>query len=305
VTPRDVTPRDVTPRDVTPRDVTPGDVTPRDVTPGDVTPRDVTPRSDVTPRADVTPRINVTPRADVTPHVHHDDDEPHVHDTPRTDTPVRPATISSNPAFGDVQARAALAARITIGRGAETNDADIAAVRSEVAKLPLNELRDLQRAGVKIVACRDSVVDAMPSLRDEHPRGWPPGRGWQDVPGAYIPGNKEVVVATRASRDGTREVMPTGSRHGSVSLVAHEAGHALDAARRYASREDADFQRAYQQDLRGAQLLPYYTQDGDAGASEAYAESHAIYLSGDPNGDGARRFPNLMGYWQQKSGSTP
>ncbi len=266
----------------------------------EVPPRtDVTPRAEVTPRTHVTPRADVTPRTDVTPHVH-DEDEPHVHDTLRTDTPTPPVRIARNAALGDVREREAIAARITVGRGTDTNEADIAAVRAEAARLPLDALRDLQRAGVKIVACRDSVVDAVPSLRNAQPRGWAPGRGWQDVPGAYMPSTKEVVVATRTSPTGTREVSPFGHRHGSVSLVAHEAGHALDAARGEASRRDEDFQRAYQQDLRGGQLLPYYTQGGDAGASEAYAESLALYLSGDRTGDGARRFAGLMGYWQQK-----
>lgn len=264
-----------------------------------VTPRStVTPRADVTPRSTVTPSTDVTPRADVT-HVH-TPGEPHVHDTPRTDTPARPATIASNAAFGDVREREAIAARITVGRGTHTNEADIAAVRAEVAKLPLDQLRDLQRAGVKVVACRDNVTDAVPSLRDVQPRGWAPGRTWNDVPGAYNPNSKEVIVATRGGAGGAREVPPIGNGHGSVSLVAHEVAHAVDASRRYPSKNDDTFQRAYQQDLRGGQLLPYYTQAGEAGASEAYAESLAIYLSGDPNGDGARRFPALMSYWQQQ-----
>lgn len=245
--------------------------------------------------AHVTPRANVTPRTDVAPHVHHDG-EPHVHHTPGV-APSRPAAISENAAFGDVRERAAIASRITVGRGSETDVADVAAVRAEVAKLPLDMLRELDRAGVRVVACRGSVVDAVPGLRTERPRGWPPGRGWDHVAGAYMPGAKEVIIATRAAPGGGREVSPHGTRHGSVSLVAHEAGHALDAVRRSQSREDADFQRAYQQDLRAGQLLPYYTQPGDAGPSEAYAESLALYLSGDPRGEGARRFPNQMRYW--------
>ncbi|MGV3622133.1 MAG: anthrax toxin lethal factor-related metalloendopeptidase, partial [Archangium sp.] len=205
-----------------------------------------------------------------------------------------------NAAFGDAAERAAIAARITVGRGANTNEADIAAVRTEVAKLPLDQLRDLQRAGIKVVACRDSVVDAEPSLNGVRPRGWAPGRTWNDVPGAYMPSSKEVVVATRAGGPTGREVPPLGHNHGSVSLVAHEVGHAVDAARRYPSKNDDAFQAAYQRDLSGGQLLPYYTQAGEAGASEAYAESLAIFLSGDPNGDGARRFPALMNYWNQQ-----
>lgn len=259
----------------------------------DTGPSEIT-RPTITPR----PRVDVTPQPEVIaqPEVHDHDHGPEVH----TDTPVRPTTIAANAAFGDAAERAAIAARITVGRGTDTNEADIAAVRTEVAKLPLDQLRDLQRAGIKVVACRDSVVDAEPSLRGVQPRGWAPGRTWNDVPGAYMPSQKEVVVATRAAPGGGREVPPLGHNHGSVSLVAHEVGHAVDAARNYPSKNNDEFQAAYQRDLGGGQLLPYYTQAGEAGASEAYAESLAIYLSGDPNGDGARRFPALMGYWQQQ-----
>lgn len=251
--------------------------------------------SDNGPSVITRPQPQPQPQVVEQPHVH---DHDHDHGPADVHTPSAPVTIAANAAFGDVAERNAIAARITIGRGANTNEADIAAVRAEVAKLPLDQLRDLQRAGINVVACRDNVPDAVPSLAGVQPRGWAPGRTWNDVPGAYMPSTKEVIVATRAGGASGREVPPLGHGHGSVSLVAHEVGHAVDAARNYPSKNNAEFQAAYQRDLGGGQLLPYYTQAGEAGASEAYAESLAIYMSGDPNGDGARRFPALMGYWQ-------
>ncbi len=274
---------------------------PADV-PAQITRPTITPRPEIAPRPEVTPRIDVTPRPHVEDATHvHDDTTPHVHDTPSTPTPAQPTTIATGSArYGDVRERQAIAARIVERRGVNTTQADVDAVVTEVAKLPLDQLRDLERARISVVACRDSVVDAVPSLATEQPRGWAPGRSWADVPGAYNPGSREVIIATRESASGGREVPPFGAKHGSVSLVAHEAGHAVDHARGYPSRENADFQRAYQSDLRGAQLLPYYTQTGDAGPSEAYAESLALFLSGDKSGDGARRFPAMMQYWESQ-----
>lgn len=220
-----------------------------------------------------------------------------------TDTePVRAPQVAdtavSEAALGDAAARLTLAKQIVKPLGSATQ-ADVDAVVGEVSQMPLSELRDLQKAGIHFVACRDSVADAYPYLEKEHPRGWPPGRGWRDVPGAYMPNEKSVVVATRDSAGG-REVFPTGDKHGSASLAWHEGGHALDAARGYPSLHDAAFTAAYQSDLAGAHLGDYYTQGGDAGPSEAYAESHALYLSGDKSGEGARAFPQMMEYWRNK-----
>jgi hypothetical protein len=221
--------------------------------------------------------------------------EPEVTTTP---TEVADASVSSA-ALGDPAARLALARQIVKPMGSATA-ADVDAVVSEVSKMPLSELQDLQKAKINFVACRDSVADAYPYLEKEHPRGWPPGRGWKDVPGAYMPNEKSVVVATRDNPAGGREVFPSGDKHGSASLAMHEGGHAVDAARSYPSLNDKDFQAAYKADLGSGHLGDYYTQSGDAGPSEAYAESHALFLSGDKSGEGARAFPKMMEYWGNK-----
>lgn len=233
----------------------------------------------------------------------------HVTTPARLETPPEKPTVSvaasttshgvSDAALGDPAARLAMARQITKPLGSATQ-ADVDAVVSEVSRMPLSELRDLQKAGINFVACRDSVADAYPYLAKEHPRGWPPGKGWTDVPGAYMPNEKSVVVATRDAPGGGRMVFPSGDKHGSASLAWHEGGHAVDAARKYPSLHDAAFQTAYQADLASAHLGAYYTQGGDAGPSEAYAESHALYLSGDPTGEGARAFPKMMDYWKNK-----
>jgi hypothetical protein len=76
----------------------------------------------------------------------------------------------------------------------------------------------------------------------------------------------------------------------------HEIGHAYDHVSGYPSKSAA-FVAAHNADR--ATLGPYYTQSGDAGLSEAYAESFAAYHSA--NLAYRRNHPNL---WQYQSGGT-
>jgi hypothetical protein len=250
-----------------------------------------------TPTAETTPQPQ-TPAAETAPQTPVEVDAPPEPEVTTTPAEVADASVNAA-ALGDPAARLALARQIVKPMGSATQ-ADVDAVVSEVAKMPLSEMQDLQKAKINFVACRDSVADAYPYLEKEHPRGWPPGRGWKDVPGAYMPAEKSVVVATRDSPAGGREVFPSGDKHGSASLAMHEGGHAVDAARSYPSLNDKDFQAAYKADLASGHLGEYYTQSGDAGPSEAFAESHALFLSGDKNGEGARAFPKMMDYWNTK-----
>ena len=73
-------------------------------------------------------------------------------------------------------------------------------------------LSDLQRKGVKIVACRGSITDYLPKLRGQQPRGWPPAKTWDTVPGSCYWASKEVVIATMAKVTGSRAVPPCGER---------------------------------------------------------------------------------------------
>ena len=164
-------------------------------------------------------------------------------------------------------------------------DGSIDAVWSGVATDPL-------RYRTRVVAARGSVTDARTDLRGVQPRGWPPGKTWDQVPGAFMPDTNEVVVATQAGPNGSRQVPPTGSSHGSANLVLHEAGHALDY-RGGKPSDSAEFQRAYEADR--AAMPAYLQQPGNAGREEAYAETLALYLQ-DP-AECRRRYPNLSRSW--------
>lgn len=217
-------------------------------------------------------------------------------------TPADPAAGGAAPAEGasgptavggadDLEARRAAARRLVRAGGSATQE-DVDAVMGELEKMPLAQLQQMERNGTRVVAARGSVTDARTDLRGVQPRGWPPGKTWDQVPGAFMPDTNEVVVATQAGPNGSRQVPPTGSSHGSANLVLHEAGHSLDF-RGGKPSDSAEFQRAYQAD-RDA-MPTYLQQEGNAGREEAYAESLALYLQ-DP-AECRRRYPNLSRYW--------
>lgn len=124
---------------------------------------------------------------------------------------------------------------------------------------------------MRIVACRGSITDAVPSLRGKQPRGWPPGSTWDSVPGVAF-GNR-VYVATMA-KNGRRVVYPTGIRHGSLSLTVHEALHGYDFENRHRFIRSSAFKKARKAQYKTC-LNAYQRQAGDAGLQETFAESGA------------------------------
>lgn len=170
---------------------------------------------------------------------------------------------------------------------------DLDAVARAAERLPAPVIRRFRRKGVRVVACRGSVTDFERSLRGVVPRGWEGlGKTWDDVPGAYLPHRRRVVVGTVDS-GGRREVPPAGRGHGSADLVVHEALHGFDYDGGHAVLADPAFVNARQADLD--RLGSYERQPGRAGAEETFAESGARFAT-DPNAM-ASSWPALHAYW--------
>jgi hypothetical protein len=101
------------------------------------------------------------------------------------------------PSPEEVLKKAAEELTVIGGRGTE---ADRQVVIAEAVKMPINALSARKRAKTKLVVCKDSVVDVMPELRSDHPRGWPEGKTWESIPGLHDVDGNRVIIATRGVR---------------------------------------------------------------------------------------------------------
>jgi hypothetical protein len=215
-------------------------------------------------------------------------------------TPARTVTTPARPSSVTAEA----AARALVKAGGRGTQADVDAVVAELKKLPAVLLARAERAGVQVVACRESVTDHLSHLRGVTPRGWPPGATWDRVPGLYDPASMTVVMATHdGARGASERALPDfGYGHGSFNALFHEFGHALDAttALGHDSRSPA-FRTAYRADvpaLRTANLT-YLLQPGDAGPEEAFAEVAARYFGTDPKL--RTELPALHGFFEARA----
>src|SRR6185369_14158710 len=181
--------------------------------------------------------------------------------------------------------------------GGSGDAADAKAVAKELSALPTDVIKTMNANGTKVVACRGSITDHRTDLKGVTPRGWPAGSTWDTVPGVYLPDTNEVVIATTGhGTPGGPQVPPTGNGHGAFDLAAHESMHGYDGGGGTPKHDDAAFQEARTKDL--AKLGPYFTQAGEAGLQETFAESAARYYGGDATLK--KDWPNLYKYWESQ-----
>lgn len=183
-----------------------------------------------------------------------------------------------------------IADQLIVG-GPGTTAAQRQYVLKEMSRLPPAGLQKLQQKGVSVQIVDGPITTLRTDLQDVVPRGWEKtGKSWNDVYGMYDPKYKRVVIGTK---DG--QVPSRGGLHGSVNVVAHEVGHAIDAATE--GHNDRAFLDARTADL--AKITPYEKQADPRGAlEETYAESLARYVN-QPL-ENQPRDPTLRGYWQNR-----
>lgn len=146
------------------------------------------------------------------------------------------------------------------------------------------DVRDIVTdSGAQVVAPR-RLTDAMPELKGQKPRGWPPGSTWDAVDGAYSPGKKQIIVSEEV------EVKPGiwVKSNRTDDVLRHETGHAVDAALDKIS-DDADYLAAYEAEAKAVpkaeqKQLSYFLQNGGVGAEETCAESIAAREGGATGG---------------------
>ncbi|HEX6738428.1 MAG TPA: hypothetical protein VF310_09160 [Vicinamibacteria bacterium] len=203
----------------------------------------------------------------------------------------KPAPAKDAPAAADA-AKTKLIDDVLKVKGS-ADAADGALVRKELEKLPVEVLQAFKDRGGSVVVCRGSVVDYKTDKKDDHPRGWPAGKTWADVPAGRF--GDEIVVATIGHGTAAGAHVPkAGEGHGSASVVIHEMFHIIDGDGDKSRSKGEDFLKARTADIDA--LSAYQKQAGSAGERETYAESAARYYSGDPKS--AEKTPHLHAYWE-------
>jgi hypothetical protein len=179
-------------------------------------------------------------------------------------------------------------------------------------------LERFSNANIPFISVRDSTDQAFPNagLLQKRPRGYPSGEDFGDVAGGYVDFRRDPTIRKRLSSSDPVRAVVVGSPAltSSYDVGLHETGHGwdnLNAVNGRAASLLAPFQSAY--DAEAPNLLAqaeakaandpanndayyYYLQGGDAGASEAYAESFAKYMAGDPSLK--TDWPSLYAYWE-------
>ena len=162
------------------------------------------------------------------------------------------------------------------------------AVAIELAKLPMNLLKQADAEGLTIRVTHDNVTTYHTHLAGTSARGHG-GGGWDKLPGVgAFGGSKETVIAMEQDRSGKWQV---GSHHGSANLVLHEFGHSIDrlvgASTTGANlSQDSSFYAAWYNDYH--KLGDAYFQQAcpkghyEPGLEESFAEGLAR-LYGDNN----------------------
>lgn len=146
------------------------------------------------------------------------------------------------------------------------------------------DVRDIVTdSGAQVVAPR-RLTDAMPELKGQKPRGWPPGSTWDAVDGAYSPGKKQIIVSEEV------EVKPGiwVKSNRTDNVLRHETGHAVNAALDNIA-DDTDYLAAYDPEAKAVpkseqKELAYFLQSGGVGADETVAEGIAAREGGSTGG---------------------
>lgn len=146
------------------------------------------------------------------------------------------------------------------------------------------ETRDVIEKEGTVIAPVRRLTDALPELKGQKPRGWPPGLTWDAVDGAYSPSRNMVVVAEETQKADSTWVKSTRGE----DITRHEVGHALDYGMGKLSNSK-DFTTAYEEDIKNMPVaihgsLEYFRQSGDGGKEEACAEGVASREGGSTSG---------------------
>lgn len=181
-------------------------------------------------------------------------------------------------------------------RAPDVSDDFAKKVEDTVEGMPEADRAALEKDGYKIMAVKHTT-DADPSLKTEHPRGWPDGQTWDNADGGRF-GKKIVVSEEKKVGD---EWKPSDR---TVGVLRHETGHAVDALKN--GSDDQAFKDAYDKDVAAIpeadrKKLEYFLQTGNGGKDgreETYANVYAVLRGSTPNPEEKalfeKYFPNTI-----------
>jgi hypothetical protein len=167
---------------------------------------------------------------------------------------------------------------ITVLRRNADTDPTLIQVCRALKLVPKQIVEDLKSAGITVLVT-PTVLEAMPGKAMERPRGYIHGGGYTNAGALFS--HPRIVIGERVSYlSGVPELNDRVS-----SAMLHEMGHAYDHVAGGISHK-GKFKACYDEDfahITNTQRTKhsYYTQEGDAGASELFAQlfSFDIYKS--------------------------
>lgn len=148
-----------------------------------------------------------------------------------------------------------------------------------------DEIRKLPEADRKLLADKGTTYaiggkmsDIDPSLAGVQPRGWPPGKTWDDADGGFNSEKNRISVTEKTN---------SGPSTRTEGVVRHETGHAIDQALSQFSHSET-FQKAYDQDVAKLSdgeksLKGYLLQQNKAGQEETFAEVYGAMNGSSSN----------------------
>jgi hypothetical protein len=176
---------------------------------------------------------------------------------------------------------------------------DMELVADRLNNTPARAYETTDALGTRAVLFSGKLTDVWGyrSLKDVHPRGWPEGATWDEVPGA---GSEDGFAANAAKDDPSK-----AHHHSSTSLSLHEYGHTVDYSLARPQEErlsDGDrFRRGGWREMRKRQAPGAYLKNY---SEEWFAESFARYTKSPQSSAAlARWYPETYDFLRRELGA--
>lgn len=187
------------------------------------------------------------------------------------------------------------------------SDTSVSQVMLGLSQIPRFYRTQLEKNGYKVLVA-PTVLDAMPQLAGQTPRGYGDGADWHSTNGLFDSSRKLIVIGERSHMTGDASKDVLGPLD---ETVQHEFGHAYDdlLGARYSAKHPDDasthfshtkkFSEQYDKDAAAVppDLRPkfaYYLQAGNAGKEELFAQMWVLFFGHQPEPGSPRQSFNVV-----------